>query len=70
MKGENDEGERSIDGMTVWAKHLYHLPTGYTGCPKKMCTVRAPYYCCRLQFFFFFFFFKNSAVNVKINLKI
>jgi hypothetical protein len=39
MKGENDEGERSIDGMTVWAEHLYHL-TAYTGCPGKMCTVR------------------------------
>lgn len=27
MKGENDEGEISIDGMTVWVEHLY-LPAG------------------------------------------
>lgn len=25
MKGENDEGGRSIDGMMVWAEHLYIL---------------------------------------------
>lgn len=40
MKGENDEGERSIDEVMEWAEHLYHLPTGYTGCPRKICTVR------------------------------
>lgn len=51
MKGENDEGGRPINGMMVWAEHLYPLPTGYTGCPRKMCTVRTPqnYFCCNFS---------------------
>jgi len=36
MKGENDEGERSIDGMTVWAEHLYHLQQDIQDVPKNV----------------------------------
>lgn len=50
MKGENDEGERSIDEVMEWAEHLNHLPTGYTECPRKICTVRISLKLFLLQF--------------------